>query len=204
MKLEHTFSRRAEDHRMIDRMMRVLELSRAPKPDINLILQEAASTIHRQFLIRQVTIGLRSNGDGLYRYVAMSGLSDRTWAAHRRLTYSLKDFVDDSRYPSYAISKYTKVFFIEDEPYAQGEEDTYDMSLSIGTTRNSLTDSREGDYLDSHILGRNDNLLGWIEYSGTWSGTLPDVTTVKWIEAIASMIGVILQSDSSGSPGVRR
>jgi hypothetical protein len=202
MKLELSFSGRAESNKLMDRVQTLLELSRAPRPDISLILQEAASTIHRQFLIRQVTIGLKARSDGLYRYVSMSGLSDKAWAAHRGLSYTLKDFSDNRQYPSHAISKYTRVFFIEDMPYAPGEEATYDRSISLGSVRTSLTDSREGDYLNSHIMGRNDELLGWIEYSGTWSGKLPDSTTVKWVETIASVLGVILQSTGTGrQPG---
>jgi hypothetical protein len=56
----------------------------------------------------------------------------------------------------------------------------------------------EADYIDTWIQGVNGRLLGWIEISGTRTGKLPDILTIKLIEVIASIIGVALVQRGAG------
>ena len=55
-----------------------------------------------------------------------------------------------------------------------------------------MEDTIEGDYLDICIYGEDDDLLGWIEISGLTNGKFPDVQTIKCVELLASVIGVVL------------
>jgi len=163
-----------------------------PDIDMHMFLQEVADTINAKQAIKEITIGLRSPSDGLYRYEVMSGLSDSEWDAHKRLSYKHEDFYSEDVYKFMQISKYTRLLLAEDNPYANGEDDTYERDLMLQSKRKSLDDTIEGDYLDISIFGKGDDLLGWIEISGMENGRFPDTETIKCLELLASVIGVAL------------
>jgi len=163
-----------------------------PDIDMHMFLQEVADTINAKQAIKEITIGLRSPSDGLYRYEVMSGLSDSEWDAHKRLSYKHEDFYSEDVYKFMQISKYTRLLLAEDNPYANGEDDTYERELMLQSKRKSLDDTIEGDYLDISIFGKGDDLLGWIEISGMENGRFPDTETIKCLELLASVIGVAL------------
>ena len=62
--------------------------------------------------------------------------------------------------------------------------------------RRALDDSIEGDYLDINILGSDDELLGWIEISGTVTGKLPDIATIRTIEGMASVLALAITREN--------
>ena len=163
-----------------------------PDIDMHMFLQEVADTINAKQAIKEITIGLRSPSDGLYRYEVMSGLSDSEWDAHKRLSYKHEDFYSEDVYKFMQISKYTRLLLAEDNPYANGEDDTYERDLMLQSKRKSLDDTIEGDYLDISIFGKGDDLLGWIEISGMENARFPDTETIKCLELLASVIGVAL------------
>ncbi len=163
-----------------------------PDIDMHMFLQEAADTINAKLAIKEITIGLRSLSDGLYRYEVMSGLSDQEWEAHKRLSYRHEDFYIQDVYKFMQISRYTRLLLAEDNPYANGEEATYERELMLQSKRKSLDDTIEGDYLDICIFGKGDDLIGWIEISGMENGRFPDTETIKCLELLASVIGVAL------------
>lgn len=163
-----------------------------PGVDMHMFLQEAADTINTKLGIKETTIGLRSPSDELYRYEAMSGLTDSEWEAHKHLSYKHEDFYSQDVYKSMQISRYTRLLLAEDNPYANGEESTYEREVMLQSKRKSLDDTIEGDYLDICIFGKGDDLLGWIEISGMKTGRFPDAETVKCLELLASVIGVAL------------
>jgi hypothetical protein len=163
-----------------------------PDIDMHMFLQEAVNTINAKLAIKEITIGLRSPADGLYRYEVMSGLSDSEWEAHKGLSYKLEDFSSQDVYKFMQISRYTRLLLAEDNPYAEGEDATYERELMLQSKRKSLDDTIEGDYLDICIFGKGDDLLGWIEISGMENGRFPDTETIKCLELLASVIGVAL------------
>jgi hypothetical protein len=163
-----------------------------PDIDMHMFLQEAADTINTKLAIKETTIGLRSPSDGMYRYEVMSGLTDSEWDAHKHLSYKDEDFHSQDVYKSMQISRYTRILLAEDNPYANGEETTYERDLMLQSKRKSLDDTIEGDYLDICIFGKGDDLLGWIEISGMRNGRFPDTETIKCLELLASVIGVAL------------
>lgn len=165
------------------------------------LLQEAAEIIYHDLRIREVSIGLRSQSDGLYRYVLMAGMRPDVWEYHKNLTYTYSDFFDTGRWRGTNISIQSRLLLAEDDPYAEGEEGTFDRRLSQKNRRKSLDESIEGDYIDVHIHGLKNDLIGWIELSGTWDGKIPSSKTIKWIELIASLVGTALaMQDLKGSP----
>ncbi len=126
-------------------------------------LQNAADVIRDKFWVKEVTMGLRSRSDGLYRYEVMSGLSDVSWETHRQLAYTLEQFEDPELYTSAQISNLTRLFLAEDNPYGKDEENTFDRELMLQSSRKSLDETIEGDYIDVKILGKGGTILGWIE-----------------------------------------
>lgn len=68
----------------------------------------------------------------------------------------------------------------------------YNRPALLAKKRHGATESLEGDYIDIRILGRGEELLGWIEISGTRAMKLPNITTVRWVEVIASVIAAAL------------
>lgn len=163
-----------------------------PTTDMHAFLQEAADTITSKLGIKEATIGLKAHSDGMYRYEVMSGLSDSEWEAHKLLSYKHDDFYSQEIYKFMQISRYTRLLLADDNPYANGEEATYERDLMLQSKRKSLDDTIEGDYLDICIFGRGDDLLGWIEISGMTSGRFPDAETIKCLELLGSIIGVAL------------
>jgi len=166
------------------------------EPDLNELMKSTARTIYSQFNIKEVSIGLRSS-DGLYRYVAMYGLREETWAAHRELTYTVEQLLDPNSYKWTDISHHTKLFLAEDNPYADDEAKTRTEHLMMKSKRMSAEDSIEGDYVDVFIYGPKDEILGWIETSGTWDGKLPDARTIRSLEIVSSVLALAIVRHNS-------
>ena len=162
-----------------------------PSLELQKFLQDAANTMTERLCIHEATIGLK-DADGAFRYKVMAGLEDSEWEAHKRLSYTLDQFDNQSLYKYKQIGKYTRLYLAEDNPYREGEEETYSKPLMLQSSRKSLEDTIEGDYLDIYIYGNKDELLGWIEISGMKNGKFPSSETIKVVELLASVIGVTL------------
>ncbi len=163
-----------------------------PAFDMHEFLHDAANTICTKLFIKDVTIGLKDPSDGRYKYQVMAGLEDSEWQAHKKLSYSLDQFDNPSLYKFMKISKYTRLYLAEDNPYGSNEEETYSKPLMLMSERKSLEDTIEGDYLDIYVYGKGEELLGWIEISGMNNGKFPDIQTIKVVELLASIIGIVL------------
>jgi len=192
MRLDYSYAKGDRNLRIMDAVQSLFFHLHAGKVDTKSLLNDAANLINRQFSIREVAIGLKSGADGKYRYEALVGYRKESEEAHRKLAYSYNEMYDEAKYKGTVLSKYTRLFLAEDEPYAPGEETTYSRPMMLKLRRKAIEDSIEGDYLDTNIYGSGDDLLGWIEISGTNGWKLPDITTIKWIEVIACVIGSAL------------
>ncbi len=173
---------------------------RRPKTRVHDLLEEAARIIYKQLRIREVSIGIRDPKDGLFKYEIMAGMRAGVWQAHEELVYTEEDFFRNDKWRGTMISKYTKLMLAEDNPYAEGEERTFDRQEMMADKRHNLDDSIEGDYMDIMILGLNEDLLGWIEISGTWTSKVPDTQTIRLIELIACTLGSMLSNSLSPAP----
>lgn len=184
--------------RMLDKLQGVIAQFRESDLKLTRLLQDVADTVNRQFWLKEVTIGLK-DPDGRYRYKVMCGLRPDAWKAHQDLAYTLEEFTDPRYYKGRQLSRYTKLFLAEDKPFVEGEEDTFTRPILLKAVRNTVEDCIEGDYLDIHIFGERGELVGWIEISGTKDGKFPDPVTIRWVEVLALIIGVVLQYE--GAPG---
>ena len=192
MKREYDFAARDQFDKSLDVIQKHIEELSRPDLDIKNLVEFTVKMIYRQFHIKEVSIGLKSESDGLFRYVTMMGMRANVWTEHQKLTYDQDSLFDEKVYKFTNISKYSKLFLAENEPYDADEKGTYSEHLMSSSKRRHLDDSIEGDYLDMLILNGRGQLSGWIEVNGTWEGKLPTVNTIKCLEVVASLIGVAL------------
>lgn len=133
----------------------------------------------------------RYRGPGRRR--AIAGFDKETEDGYKKLTHTKERLLDPSVYPSYEISKHTRLFLAEDHPYAEGKEFTNRRPGLIGMKRRDPTDSLEADYLDSFYYGPDREVLAYIEISGTRMRKLPDTATIRWMELMAVILGAAIQ-----------
>jgi hypothetical protein len=197
MRLEYDFPSAEKSHEMLDQISRLLAHFRKSEMDLRELITDAANFIAKQFSFKAVAIGLRGS-DGIYRYEVLIGLRHEAEVALKKLTYTYEQFTDPTIYKGTMISKYTKVFLAEDNPWLDSERDTFDMPSLLGTSRKSLNDYVEGDYTNVHILGKDDEIIGWIEFSITTSRKMPDMSSIRWIEVIGQIIAAAVVSNPEG------
>lgn len=177
--------------RGLDSIHAIVRQLMADEPNLDEVMKTAARSIYSQFNIREVTIALESP-TGVFRYVAMHGLRQEVWAAHQKLAYTKEQVLDPSAYKWTDISHHTKLFLAEDNPYTEEEEHTYSEHLMMRSKRKDDEESIEGDYLDIFIYGPRDEMLGWIEISGTWNGKVPDARTIRSLEILSSFLALAI------------
>lgn len=165
------------------------------------ILEEVARTLYRLFEFKEVLIGIRDPKDKMYRYATFVGFRKDTEDKLKQIRYTKEDFFDPNTYPGIWISKQTKYFLSEDEPYDEDEKDTFNRPLILQEPRKSGDEFREGDYIDVHIFGPRDEMIGWIELSNTKNGKIPSRNSIFWLELIASALSVIIQKEELELPG---
>jgi len=192
MKMAYMHGARDQSMRVTESILKLLESLRKKDFSIQGLVNEAAEMIHDQFRLRWVAIGLKNPKDSLFRYDALIGLRPEAAQARRQQAFKLEDFTEDAKYKGRAISEYTKMYFEEDKPYTEGAEITFNRPVLLKSRRHAPEDALEADYLDVHIYGVNNELIGWIECSGTITGKLPDVATMKNLEVIGSIIGAAI------------
>lgn len=195
-KLRHDYSHCESDLecKRLDSIVRVLRGLQKQPFRFDEFLNETAQFIYRQLNIQSLSISVKDL-DGKFRYHAFAGLRKASEDALRKCEYSEHELFDPSKYPSTTISIYTKLFLAENNPYAPGEEETYNRPLMLKQARKELDDSIEGDYLDIMVFDGKNEVCGYIEISGTKEGKLPDAKTIKWLEVTGSIIGFAVQLD---------
>ena len=179
------------DEHLVGALIDFLQRARSPGHSGPVIILECAKLIHRFFEFREVAIAIKDK-DGLFRYKTCIGFRDDAEQARMKITYTLFDLTDQDTFPGVAVSKSTFFQLIENKPFREGEEDTFNRPSLLGMERKNQKDMIEGDYIDTYIYGPNKDPLGWIELSGTREGRLPSRAAIKWIELIAKMIATIL------------
>ena len=171
-------------------------LAHFEKPQISIhdMIQEATLIIQKQYRLRWVMIGLRSKADGKYRYEVHTGMRDDAWKRQSSKVYKYEDFNMTDNYVAGEISKLTRVYLEEENPLPKEDEVVANRPVLLGSKRKLPEDTLEADFVDTLIMGPNDDLLGWIEYSGTFSGKFPDPLTIRHVEVAASIIAAAIQT----------
>jgi len=192
MKLE--YSRGVKDHttRILEAIDELCWKLERPDFDVEAFMREVADLISKHLSIASVAIATRDPADNLFRYKIVTGLEKEVAEAFKDLVYT-EGQLENMPYPNHAISNHTKLYLSEEHPYTEGEEFTYSRPALLGMKRRSVTDSLEADYLSVYFYGRDGDMLGWMDISGTRLRKLPDTTTIRWIELIAIILGMALR-----------
>lgn len=192
MKLDYLHGIMDSNQKSLDGIQVLFSHIRNPQTKIDDLLQEAANLISRLFGIDNVAVGLRDSKDGLYKYRAMVGFRNDAIEGHKSIAYKKEQFFDDLQYIGTDISKLSRLYLAEDNVISEEERKSFNRPGLLAMKRMTADASLEGDYIDTKILGARDELLGWIEISGTRVLKLPDAATIRWVETIASILGAAL------------
>jgi len=196
MNLRQKYSHHSLDtgHRFVESTLSILKKRGVHAGASPELLDDFTQMISRNYRIREVTTGLASPKDGLFRYVTFCGFRPEAEKALKELSYKKEDFFATGK----TVSDLTWVYLSGDKSYMEGEESTFNRPILLTKTdRDSVDKCLEGDYFDTVINDRKGNLTGWIEYSGTQDYKFPDMHVIKEIELIALIISALLdQSDA--------
>ncbi len=199
LKREYLYSQKDLTRRNLDKIQSILVHFHEQGMDLMSLLQDVADGVNRQFQIREVTIGLKDNSDGKYRYKVMSGCRPEACRVYRELSYTYGEFFDSENYKGTQISKYTKLYLTEDNPYAEVDIDTISHPILLEAKRTAADDSLEGDYLVIHFYGEKDEVVGWMEISGMKNGKLPNASDLRWIELMGLIISNAVICEGRGA-----
>ena len=178
--------------KIMETIQDLLTVARSERLNTVELLDKAAKMVHQQFRLRWAAIGTKSEKDGLFRYNAFVGLREDAVNARQREAFKREDFDGTGKYRGRSISQQTMLFLEEDKPYTDGAETTFNRPALMNASRRSPQDCLEADYIDVHIFSGKNDLMGWIEASGTQTGKLPDISTIRWMEMVASILGLAL------------
>lgn len=196
LRMRLDYSHGVKDHttRIVEEVTGLCTKSKQANLDTDSFLKETADLISKLFGVASVAIAVWDPAWRLYKFRVATGLGQEGTRQYSNLSFTRDQMMDDKTYPCYEISRHTKLYLSEDHPYVEGEESTFARPSLLGMKRHSLSDSLEADYLCVFFRGANDEILGWIEVSGTRVRKLPDVTDIKWIELIACILGAAIRS----------
>lgn len=202
-KFDYAYGKREPSTKHVDAIQKLVEKSLRGRSDQRELVQAAADLIYKEFRLKDVTLGLWNPHDRIYKYEVMAGMQPGIWTAMKRIQYTTEQFHDPVKYKGTILGEQTRLFLVEDEPYAEGEEDTVDRAEFLKSRRRASDQSVEGDYLDTYVFGPGKEIIGWVEYAGTWSGKLPDIATIRWVEFVAAILGVAIAGSyaSKNMPG---
>lgn len=176
----------------LEGVMTLLQHFHRPSLSIHELSQEAASYIQKQYRLRWAMVGLRG-ADGLYRYEVMAGLRDEPWSRHKDNVYTRADFTPSAdRFNFGDISSLTRIYLEEQNPLYNEDEKAVNRPALLRSKRDSDETCLEADFLDTLIIGGKDELLGWIDYSGTIANEFPDASVIRGVEAISAVIGAAI------------
>jgi len=203
MRLDYLYSQKDLNQKALDGVQTLFEHFQRREFDLDAFMNDALNLIRRRLWIREVTVALLDRQDKLFKYRYQAGLRKEAWDAHSRITYKSDEYVNPAVYKAREISKYTSLFLAEDNPYGEGEDATFSKPLMLESRRLSVEDSIEGDYFDVWIFGRDKEVVGWLEFSGTTAGKLPDTVALKWMELFSSVMSVALLTSEARWARVR-
>lgn len=195
--LKQEYSRPAADssQRFTESMTRLIQRTQRTGGTTQRFLDDVVQLIYRNYRIRENTVGLKSPQDGSFRYVSFCGFRKDAEISLRGLSYKEEDFTNET--VGKQISDWTWVFLSENSPFIEGEESTYNRPILLEKSeRQSPEQCLEADYFDARIYDRRNQLIGWIEYSGTTDYRFPDMRVIKEIELIAGIISLVLEGQN--------
>ncbi|MEM4262253.1 MAG: hypothetical protein QXY98_00770 [Thermoplasmata archaeon] len=178
--------------RFLRQVLKFLRDSKSSDKDRKTVLMEALQTIQSFTKFKECTIGYR-DPDGLYRFKAMVGFKEEAMKARQEIAYTSDDMMDIASYRPVTICRFAFLHLSERKPYKSGMENTYNKPELLNMPRKYPDDMIEGDYLEILIRGKGQEIIGWIELSGTSDGKLPSREEVLKAEFFSSCLIPVLE-----------
>lgn len=194
LRFDYMKARNEANFKSLDMLTSLLAHFEKPRISLREMAQEATQVIHKQYRLRWVSIGLKSETDGKYRYEVQTGMRDEAWKGQSSAVYDYEDFDMTSKHIGAEISNLTRVYLEEDNPLAKEDEVLANRPGLLKLRRRVVEDVLEADFIDTLIIGLDRDLLGWIEYPGTITGRFPDSLAIRHIEVVASIIAAAIRS----------
>jgi hypothetical protein len=201
LKFDYLKAKNDASSRTLDVFSQLLGYFQKPQIVVHDMIQDAANLIQRQFRLRWAMVGLKSQSDGLYRYEVHCGMRPDSWARQKARAYKLSDFaLHTNSYNAGEISRLTRVYLEEENPLGKDDTGVLNRPILLGTRRKSDDETLEADFIDTLIVGPGDDLLGWIEYSGTVTMKFPDPMTIRNIEVISGILSAAITMQNQRRP----
>ncbi len=200
LRMDYQAARADHVSKIIDGFASLITRSQKRSAGLNGVLQEAAIFIQKQFRLRWVILGLRSPTDDLCRYVAESGVRPDVWEWQKDAVYKKEDFAlfKPGWFSACEISQLSRVYLEEENPLGDDAvKKGVNRPFMMKAIRKSPDDALEADFIDTLIMAPSKDLLGWIEYSGTISGKLPDSQVIRWIEMVSAILGAAIANQGA-------
>ena len=199
LRLDYLYSQKDLNQKALDGVQTLMEHFQKQEFSLDAFMNDLLNLMRRRLWVREVTVALLDKQERMFRYRYQAGLRREAWEAHLKLSYKPDEYINPAVYKAREISRNISLFLAEDNPYGDGEDGTFSRPIMLASRRASLDDSIEGDYIDVWIRGKDKEVVGWIEFSGTTAGKFPDTVTLKWVEMLASLVSVaLIVSESRG------
>ncbi len=183
---------RDDNEKLIDALLKFWQQILDGKTSRKSMLQEVAGVIHRSLMFQEIAIAVKDPKNDLYRYEAIVGFTKDVVEVMQTQVFSEAEVRTFDRLPGIKVSRLIE-FTISEAPQKAGEETQFNRPMLAAVPRKTDDEFTFGDYMNVYILGRNDELLGFIEVSGPRDGKMPSGNRMKGLELLASMAGVALQ-----------
>ncbi len=148
MNLDYLHGAKDKNERALEGILLLLSHLQKPQMDLNTFLVDAATIIQKQLGIANVSIGLKSASDGLFRYQVLVGFRPGTEAVEKQLAYTERQFSDNTEYKGTMIGEISKLYLAEDLPYKKDEVGRHPTAWRLITStsgyRATMADSSVG------------------------------------------------------------
>jgi len=156
------------------------------------MLQEVAGVIHRSLMYQEIAIAVKDPKDDLYRYEVIMGFTKDVVDVMQTQVFCEAEVRAFDRLPGVKVSKLIELT-ISEAPQKAGDEAQFNRPMLAAVPRKTDDEFTFGDYMNIYILGRDDEMLGYIEVSGPRDGKLPTGNRMKALELLAITVGIALQ-----------
>jgi hypothetical protein len=183
-----------DTERMMANFERFLQRSCSRTISTQSFLEDAAMTISRTTGLAEVVVLHKDRSDGKYRYVAFVGVRGEAISAYKKIAYTYDEIMSstESEFHCIEVDDITEFYLGEFTPPKEEEIDTYNRPSLLSMERTADDEFREGDYIEIYMNGSGNDVLGCFELSRTRDGKLPSRQTIKWLELMVSVVGLLL------------
>ena len=188
----YAIARDNEDEVIRSEIIGLLDRAKTPMQQLDNFLHDVARTVHKLFDFKEVCVGIQDSSDQMFRYKVCLGFRGGAQDVRKKISYSSQEMTDENLYPSTQVGKRTRFYLSENQPFKDSERESFNQPSNLGKERGSENLMVEGDYIDIFMLDHEKDIIGWLEVSNPKDGKWPDKKTIRWLELIASIAGIVV------------